>query len=213
LTARPSHTRNPVVTDHKALAKGRSDMPLLTRKTMLRLSLSLVAATALTGSMSFAALAKDKIVLIVNGALGDKSFFDSANHGMELIKAKYGDDVETRVLEVGDDRCSTSPSRITTSSSAAPIRSPRPLAKSPSSTRTRSTSCSMPPCPSRKAGSRTSTPSTTSRTKAPISAACSPLTSSSPASSALTARSGSWAAWTFRSSTTSSLATLPAPSR
>jgi len=112
LTARPSHTRNPVVTDHKALAKGRSDMPLLTRKTMLRLSLSLVAATALTGSMSFAALAKDKIVLIVNGALGDKSFFDSANHGMELIKAKYGDDVETRVLEVGDDATKWEPALL-----------------------------------------------------------------------------------------------------
>lgn len=112
MTARPSHTRNPVVTDHKALAKGRSDMPLLTRKTMLRLSLSLVAATALTGSMSFAALAKDKIVLIVNGALGDKSFFDSANHGMELIKAKYGDDVETRVLEVGDDATKWEPALL-----------------------------------------------------------------------------------------------------
>jgi len=112
LTARPSHTRNPVVTDHKALAKGRSDMPLLTRKTMLRLSLSLVAATALTGSMSFAALAKDKIVLIVNGALGDKSFFDSANHGMELIKAKYGDEVETRVLEVGDDATKWEPALL-----------------------------------------------------------------------------------------------------
>ncbi|CDP53689.1 Nucleoside ABC transporter, periplasmic nucleoside-binding protein [Devosia sp. DBB001] len=87
-------------------------MPLLTRKTMLRLSLSLVAATALTGSMSFAALAKDKIVLIVNGALGDKSFFDSANHGMELIKEKYGDDVETRVLEVGDDATKWEPALL-----------------------------------------------------------------------------------------------------
>ena len=44
-----------------------------------------------------------KIVLLINGNLGDKSFFDSANLGFEMIKAKYGAAVTTKVIEMGYD--------------------------------------------------------------------------------------------------------------
>ena len=40
-----------------------------------------------------------KIALCLNGTLGDKSFFDSGNEGMKMIKDKYGDKVVTDVLE------------------------------------------------------------------------------------------------------------------
>ncbi len=47
--------------------------------------------------------AQEKVLLLINGALGDKSFFDSAANGMALIEEKYGEAVETRVLEIGED--------------------------------------------------------------------------------------------------------------
>jgi basic membrane protein A len=65
--------------------------------------LGMVSAATLMAATSSGAMAQDKILLLINGALGDKSFFDSANRGLETIKATYGDDVETRVLEIGDD--------------------------------------------------------------------------------------------------------------
>jgi basic membrane protein A len=73
------------------------------RRSLLRLASALAASTLLIGAAAVQANAADKILLIINGALGDKSFFDSANRGMAMIKEKYGDKVETRVLEVGDD--------------------------------------------------------------------------------------------------------------
>lgn len=73
------------------------------RRTLVRLSFALAASAALVGAAGSQAFAADKVLLIINGALGDKSFFDSANRGIEMIKQKYGDKVETRVLEVGDD--------------------------------------------------------------------------------------------------------------
>ena len=42
-----------------------------------------------------------RVILLVNGNLGDKSFFDSANAGMERIKKELG--CETKVLEMGTD--------------------------------------------------------------------------------------------------------------
>ena len=60
----------------------------------MRAGLALAAAGFLSVVTVAEASAADKILLIINGALGDKSFFDSANHGIELIKAKYADKVD-----------------------------------------------------------------------------------------------------------------------
>ena len=78
-------------------------MVRFTKRSLLHLSAGLAASTFALFAMGAQASAADKILLIINGALGDKSFFDSANRGIEMIKQKYGDKVETRVLEVGDD--------------------------------------------------------------------------------------------------------------
>jgi basic membrane protein A len=75
----------------------------VSRRVLLRLSFAVAASAVALGVTASQAAAADKILLIINGALGDKSFFDSANRGIEMIKKKYGDKVETRVLEVGDD--------------------------------------------------------------------------------------------------------------
>lgn len=48
-----------------------------------------------------------KIVSLVNGNLGDKSFFDSANAGMEEIKKQFG--AETKVIEMGEDQTKWEP--------------------------------------------------------------------------------------------------------
>jgi len=50
-----------------------------------------------------------KIVLILNGYLGDKSFFDSADNGMKLVKSKYGDRVETKTIEMSFDETKWEP--------------------------------------------------------------------------------------------------------
>lgn len=42
------------------------------------------------------------ILLLINGTLGDKSFFDSAEAGMDLIKEKYPD-IKTKTIEMGTD--------------------------------------------------------------------------------------------------------------
>ena len=73
-----------------------------TRRGIIRLAFALAASTAM-GTFATTAQAQDKVLLIINGALGDKSFFDSAAKGMKMIKDKYGDDVETKILEIGDD--------------------------------------------------------------------------------------------------------------
>ena len=53
-----------------------------------------------------------KIVLLINGTLGDKSFFDSAKNGMDLIKEKYGDKVETQTVEMTYDATKWTPALI-----------------------------------------------------------------------------------------------------
>ena len=83
-----------------------------TRRSALRAGLALATAGFLSVVTVAEASAADKILLIINGALGDKSFFDSANHGIELIKAKYADKVETRVLEIGDDATKWEPALL-----------------------------------------------------------------------------------------------------
>lgn len=42
------------------------------------------------------------ILLLINGTLGDKSFFDSAEAGMKLIKEKYPD-ITTKTIQMGTD--------------------------------------------------------------------------------------------------------------
>jgi len=55
---------------------------------------------------------KLKVVLILNGTLGDKSFFDSAADGMALIKKELGDAVETKVIEMGYDQSKWEPTLL-----------------------------------------------------------------------------------------------------
>ena len=81
------------------------------RRTRITVSIvtvaSVVASLAGCGSSSKSpnttvrsAVAK-KVVYLINGSLGDKSFYDSGQAGMVAIKAKYG--VETRTIEDGFD--------------------------------------------------------------------------------------------------------------
>ena len=53
-----------------------------------------------------------KVVLILNGVLGDKSFFDSADNGMKLIKEKYGDKVEVKTIEMSYDETKWEPTLL-----------------------------------------------------------------------------------------------------
>ncbi|MCX5494495.1 BMP family ABC transporter substrate-binding protein [Kaistia dalseonensis] len=78
-------------------------MPHLTRR---RFNTLLVAGAAIAAVGVPAAHASEpkKIVFLVNGNLGDKSYFDLGALGMNQIKAKYGDAVETKVIEMGTDQ-------------------------------------------------------------------------------------------------------------
>ena len=82
--------------------------PRRTRTTVSIVAVAFVVAS-LAGCSSAAkssdttvrtAVAK-KVVYLINGSLGDKSFYDSGQAGMAAIKAKYG--VETRTIEDGFD--------------------------------------------------------------------------------------------------------------
>jgi basic membrane protein A len=68
-------------------------------------SISLAKNTAKQSKNS----AKLKIALLINGNLGDKSFFDSANHGIQLLKKEYGSQITTRVVEVSYDKTKWQP--------------------------------------------------------------------------------------------------------
>ncbi len=48
-----------------------------------------------------------KVVLLIPGTLGDKSFFDAANHGLELVKSEL--DAKTKVIEMGTDKTKWEP--------------------------------------------------------------------------------------------------------
>ncbi len=71
-----------------------------------RRTLSTSLALALIAGTSAPALAAGpkKLVLLIDGTLGDKSFFDSAANGFALVKAKYGDAVTTKVIEMSYDQ-------------------------------------------------------------------------------------------------------------
>ncbi len=79
------------------------------KKLALILSLLIVSATVFAGcgdkkeSVGDSTPESDtlKVVCLLNGNLGDKSFFDSANQGMDMIKEQL--DVETKVVEMGFD--------------------------------------------------------------------------------------------------------------
>jgi basic membrane protein A len=49
-----------------------------------------------------AASPKKRVKLVINGTLGDKSFFDSAQRGVDMIKSELG--YEVRTIELGYDR-------------------------------------------------------------------------------------------------------------
>lgn len=51
-----------------------------------------------------------KVILLIPGTLGDKSFFDAANAGLELVKKELG--AETKVIEMGTDSTKWEPTFI-----------------------------------------------------------------------------------------------------
>ena len=67
----------------------------------------MVLCLTLTGCARDGKITKDdkkdlNILLLINGTLGDKSFFDSAEAGMDLIKEKYPE-ITTKTIEMGTD--------------------------------------------------------------------------------------------------------------
>jgi basic membrane protein A len=50
---------------------------------------------------------KLKVVLLIPGTLGDKSFFDAANNGLQRVKEELG--AETKVVEMGTDKTKWEP--------------------------------------------------------------------------------------------------------
>ncbi len=66
--------------------------------------------SAAAPAASEAGTAALKVVCLLNGNLGDKSFFDSANKGMEQIKNEMG--CETKVVEMGFDNTKWEPALL-----------------------------------------------------------------------------------------------------
>lgn len=72
--------------------------------------LSFLLVLALVFLAAFTAFAQDeplRIVSVINGTLGDKSFFDSAQRGMDAIADEY--DIETDTVELGIDPANWEP--------------------------------------------------------------------------------------------------------
>ena len=72
--------------------------------------LRFVLAGMLVCLLAFTAAAQDdalRVVSVVNGTLGDKSFFDSAQRGMDAIADEY--DIETDTVELGIDPANWEP--------------------------------------------------------------------------------------------------------
>ena len=66
--------------------------------------LRFVLAAMLVFLLAFSAVAQDeplRVVSVINGTLGDKSFFDSAQRGMDAVADEY--EVETDTVELGID--------------------------------------------------------------------------------------------------------------
>lgn len=53
-----------------------------------------------------------KVALLLNGVLGDKSFFDSADNGMKMLKEEYGDKIEVRTIEMSYDETKWEPTLL-----------------------------------------------------------------------------------------------------
>lgn len=75
-------------------------------KKILAIVLVMVLALVLVACGEEPAPNKDKIkvVYIVNGTLGDKSFFDSGKEGFDMINKDFGDKVETKIVELTYDK-------------------------------------------------------------------------------------------------------------
>ena len=72
--------------------------------------LRLLLAVMLVFLLAFSAVAQDeplKVVSVINGTLGDKSFFDSAQRGMDAIADEYDIDIDT--VELGIDPANWEP--------------------------------------------------------------------------------------------------------
>jgi len=72
--------------------------------------LRFVLALLLVFLLAFGAVAQDeplKVVSVINGTLGDKSFFDSAQRGMDAIADEY--DLDTDTVELGIDPANWEP--------------------------------------------------------------------------------------------------------
>lgn len=72
--------------------------------------LRLALAVMLVFMLAFTAVAQDeplKVVSVINGTLGDKSFFDSAQRGMDAIADEY--DIEIDTVELGIDPANWEP--------------------------------------------------------------------------------------------------------
>ena len=74
------------------------------KKIFIVLMVLCLALTACAGTEKTKDAEKNdlSILLLINGTLGDKSFFDSAEAGMELIKEKYPE-ITTKTIEMGTD--------------------------------------------------------------------------------------------------------------
>ncbi len=75
---------------------------------MLAFMLVVLTVTTGCGSTGSTGPKTDKVVYLINGSLGDKSFYDSGEKGIDTIKSKYG--IETRTLECGFDAGKYEPS-------------------------------------------------------------------------------------------------------
>jgi basic membrane protein A len=69
---------------------------------MAVVSMILVACGGAAAPTTAPAAKKLRVKLMLNGTLGDKSFFDSANSGLDLIKSQLGYD--TKLVELSYDR-------------------------------------------------------------------------------------------------------------
>ncbi len=72
--------------------------------------LRLALAVMLVFMLAFTAVAQDeplRVVSVINGTLGDKSFFDSAQRGMDAIADEY--DIEIDTVELGIDPANWEP--------------------------------------------------------------------------------------------------------
>jgi len=63
--------------------------------------LNIVLVVLLVGMLTVTASAQLRVALLINGTLGDRSFFDSAANGMKIIKDELG--VRTKVIEMSYD--------------------------------------------------------------------------------------------------------------